>query len=312
MFKVIESSLFCTVQDLGRRGWQRFGVPVAGAMDTFALAAGNRLVGNPAGAAGVEISLGRLALQAQVDVLVAGTGCGYTLWVDDEIQPAWTAVQVRRGSHLRLEPQPSGGWGYLAVAGGVDVPLVMDSRSTYLRGGFGGFAGRSLQPGDNLPVGAPLPGWLRLEGCYLPADRRPAYSKHPVLRVLLAPDLQAFTLQGIETFLSSTFRVGVNSDRMGCRLEGPVVTLAAAADILSEGLAAGMVQVPLDGQPIVLMSDCQTTGGYARIGSVSRADLPLMAQCPPGAGEVRFRPVALAEAQHTYRQQQLDLDGRCG
>jgi antagonist of KipI len=129
-----------------------------------------------------------------------------------------------------------------------------------------------------------------------------------VLRVLLAPNLQAFTLQGVETFLSGIYRVGVNSDRMGYRLEGPAVTLAAAADILSEGLAAGMVQIPADGQPIVLMSDCQTTGGYVCIGSVSRADLPLLAQCPPGAGEVRFRAVTLAEAQRAYRQQQLDLD----
>jgi len=277
-------------------------------MDAFALAAGNRLVGNPAGAAAVEIALGRLALEAQAEAVAVCTGCGYSLWVDEELQPAWTAVRVRRGSCLRLEPQPPGGWGYLAVAGGVDAPLVMGSRSTYLRGQFGGIAGRALQPGDSLPVGVPLPGWRRQEGCTMPAARHPAYSTHPVLRMLLAPDLQVFTPQGVETFLISNYRVDFCSDRMGYRLEGPPVTLASAADILSEGLAVGMVQVPADGQPIVMMSDCQTTGGYARIGSVSRADLPLLAQCPPGAGKVRFRAVTLAEALQAYRQQQLDLE----
>lgn len=299
--RVLEPGFLATVQDLGRTGNEAMGVPVSGAMDVFALRAGNTLVGNPAASAGLEFTLQDLVLLAETDCLVALTGTGYELEVDGRSLPAWMAVAVRRRWVIRLREVAGGGWGYLAVNGGIATPPVMGSRATYLRGGFGGLEGRVLQSGDVLPLGAFDPAVFTLGGRRLPPDRRPAYARQVTVEVVLGPQADFFTPEGIEIFQSSEYGVTQISDRMGYRLEGAPLRHKQGADILSEGVCFGSIQVPPNGQPIVLMADRQTAGGYAKIATVISADLPLMAQCPPGKGQVRFRAVSIPAAHAKYR-----------
>ncbi len=302
---VLEPGFLSTVQDLGRVGYERFGVPVSGAMDRLALMAANALVGNPSEAAGLEAALVGPVLQAGCDCLVAAAGRGFTLEVGGHSLPLWMAAWVREGETVALHATGEGGWVYLAVSGGVEVLSVMGSRSTYLRGGFGGLDGRALKAGDILPVGAPDmdPGDLYLRaGRELQAEMRPNYGDNPSLDVILGPQSGAFPASAIETILSHDYALTLACDRMGYRLEGPPVEHVASADILSEGIPLGAVQVPGDGQPIVLMADRQTTGGYTKIAVVASASLPLLAQCPPGRGVVRFRAITVAEAQARWRR----------
>jgi antagonist of KipI len=294
---VLEPGFLTTVQDMGRTGYQRLGVPVSGAMDRFALLAANALLGNPSGCAVLEAVLEGPTLRAQADCLAAAAGMGIGLEVDGQLLPFWMAVRIRRGSTLRLVCCSEGGWAYLAVCGGMDVPLVLSSRSTCLRGGFGGIGGRVLRAGDEIPLGAFPAASFNLAGNCLPPERRLAYSPSPRLAVLPGPQQDAFTEEGIAAFLSSSYRIQPDSDRMGFRLQGEPVSHRGEADILSQGLAAGAVQVPADGQPIVAMSDHQTTGGYTQIAVVASADLPLLAQCPFASGEVCFYPTTLTEAR---------------
>ena len=219
--------------------------------------------------------------------------------------PATAGAWVREGETLALRATGEGGWGYLAASGGIDVPPVMGSRATYLRGGFGGLDGRALLAGDVLPLGtaAALPGDLYARaGRELPEEMRPAYRDRPILDVILGPQAGVFSAAGIETFLGEEYALTMECDRMGYRLSGPPVAHRTGADILSEGIPLGAVQVPGDGQPIVLMADRQTAGGYAKIAVVASASLPLLAQCPPGRGAVRFRAVSVGEAQAQWRR----------
>jgi len=312
--EVLDPGFLTTVQDLGRPGYERFGVPVSGAMDAFALMAGNRLVGNPVNAAGLETALIGPELQVEEDCVAALTGTGFEMEIQPPRQagwkcPAWTAVYIRGGSHLRLTALTSTGWGYLAITGGIDVLPVMASRSTYLRGNFGGFNGRRLEAGDLLPI-APVPVDLHsLAGRHLPPQMRPAYSTIPTIEVILGPQAVRFTQAGLETFFSSSYAINLESDRMGYRLEGTRVEHRGSADILSDGMAPGSIQVPGSGQPVIAMSDRQTTGGYAKIATVVSADLPLVAQCPIGKGALRFKPTGIEAAQARYRAMLRNLEG---
>jgi antagonist of KipI len=306
---VLDAGLLTTIQDAGRFGFERFGVPVSGAMDWFALQAANRLVGNPSSAAALEFLAQGPTLRAEQNCLVAAAGPGFALEVDGRHFPLWLSVSVRAGSILRLVELPeaiwgSPVWGYLAVSGGVDVPPVMGSRATYLRGGFGGFQGRALQNGDVLPIGRleNEPGaWSQWAGRDIPPARRPAYASDAPLRVIPGPQLEAFPPEAWRIFLQSEYRLGHNSDRMGYRLEGPALTHRSGADILSDGIALGAVQVPGSGQPMILLSDRQTTGGYTKIATLIRADLPRLVQRAPGSSGIRFAEIGIAEAQQAYR-----------
>ena len=300
LLMTLDPGFLTTVQDLGRQGCERYGVPVSGAMDRLALMAANALVGTPLGTAGLEFALSGPAFQASGGgCLVAASGRGFSLQVGGRPIPLWMAAWVRTGESITLQASGSG-WGYLAVGGGIDVPLVMGSRSTYLRGGFGGLEGRSLRAGDKLEIG---PGSAyELAGQELPQALRPAYSDQPVIDVVLGPQTQAFSEAGLATFLGQEeYALTSACDRMGYRLAGPRIAHRKGADVLSEGVPLGAVQVPGDGQPIVLMADRQTAGGYTKFGVVASASLPLLAQCPPGAGKVRFRAVAVDEAQAKWR-----------
>jgi biotin-dependent carboxylase-like uncharacterized protein len=296
MISVIASGPLLTVQDLGRPAARRYGVPQGGAMDAFALAAANRLVGNSPGAAGLEITAGgaELAFARPTRLALAGADLGATL--GGRPLPLWAAVLADAGARLRFAGR-RGAWGaraYLAVAGGVDVPLVLGSRATDLGGGFGGLAGRPLRPGDTLAVG-PAPPAAASAGLRWPAGQRPPYGPAPRLRLLPGPHLDCFAEGALEALAAAALRVSVTSNRMGYRLEGVTLPYARPCSLPSLGVVPGAVQVPPDGAPILLMADAQTTGGYPLVGAVASADLPLAAQLLPG-DTLRLIPAGLDEA----------------
>lgn len=310
--EALEGGFLTTVQDLGRYGYERFGVPVAGAMDPFALHAANILVGNDPGEAVLEITLVGPTLRATESYLVAVAGADLSPRVNGREIPMWTAVFVRKGWGIEFGGQKTGCRAYLAVAGGIDVPLVIGSKSTYLRGGFGGFEGRALKEGDLIPIGQPAFHLPSLAGKEFPTDCIPKYTDAPEVHVVLGPQDDYFTEKGIATFLSSEYKIGSTSDRMGYRLQGPEIAHKGQADIISDGIPLGSVQVPADRQPIVMMADHQTTGGYPKIATVISADISLLAQCMPGASTVTFKAITVEEAQARYREMMKALQGREG
>lgn len=307
MLQILDPGFLTTVQDGGRYGYQALGVPVSGAMDWFALRAANALAGNPADAAVLEFAPGGLTLQAGSDCLLALTGRGFRLEVDGRRLPPWMAVFVRRGWLVRVTADAGAGWGYLAVAGGLALPPVLGSRATYLRGGFGGYLGRALRAGDILVPGrsADAAALIARAGRDL---QPPAFYNHSSgetasLAVIPGPQADWFTDEGLAAFYGSEYSISPLSDRMGYRLEGAAIPhRPGTGELLSEGVVFGAVQVPADGKPIILMADRQTAGGYPKPAVVATADLPALAQTPPGAGRVRFRQTTVTEAQARLRE----------
>lgn len=291
---VVRPGLLTTVQDLGRWGQQGLGVPVAGAMDTRSLRQANLLVGNADGAAGLEITLLGPTLRASAALSVAVVGADLELRVDGRRVPVGRVFDVPAGGELSIGggAPGTGARAYLAVAGGIDTPAVLGSRSTHLVSRMGGVGGRALITGDVLPVGeAGRDGPRR--GAVVPPVLASADGR---LRVLLGPQDDWFAPATLETFLSATFRVSPRSDRMGFRLEGPPIVAARIAELVSEPVAFGAIQVPSGGAPILLMADRQTAGGYPKIATVIAADQPLAGQLAPGAA-VRFTACTRSEAR---------------
>ena len=311
---VLKPGLLTTVQDLGRYGAQKYGVVVGGAMDAFALRVANLLVGNAEGAAGLEMTMVGPELLFTEAALISVCGGGLSPVLNEREVPLWTTVYAPEGSRLRFEPAPSGCRAYLAVAGGLDVPLAMNSRSTYWRAGIGGHEGRALRAGDRLRAGAPSPGSRRLaerlageaRGSAAAVGRwsvapelLPRYAASPTVRSVAGQELELFDEDSASRFFREAYTVKAESDRMGYRLAGGELRLREGRELVSSAVTFGTVQVPPDGQPIVLMADRQTTGGYPKIAQVASVDLPLLAQVRPG-GRVRFQAVSLREAQRLY------------
>ena len=301
MLEVLEASGPITIQDSGRRGWRRFGVPAAGPMDELAFAGANLLAGNPNEAAMLEIGGGDILLRAMSDCTIAVTGAGYGLTVNVWEYPLWGSYFVRKGWMIRLEKSGFGMWTYLAVTGGIEAPVVLGSRSTYLRGRFGGMEGRAIQAGDLLRPGEARHAPAEAAGRSISSEGRPTYTREPLIEFVRGPQSESIGDQSWKTLTTSSYQVGAASDRMGYRLEGPRLKHRGSADLLSEGMTAGSIQVPADGAAIIMMADCATTGGYPKIGCVIRADLPLLAQCTPGKDHVQFRETTVEAAQQKYR-----------
>jgi KipI family sensor histidine kinase inhibitor len=288
--EVLDPGLLTTVQDAGRTGHRRVGVSGAGPVDARALAAANRAVSNPAGAAALECTIAgpALAFLAPARFAVAGADLGAVLERAD--LGAWpvppgSSVLARPGNVLRFTGRRSGCRAYLALRGGVDVPPVLGSRATDLQSAFGGHAGRALRAGDRICVGPAREAASR----EAPAELHPS---SVVVRVVLGPQADHFDAPTAARFLGSPWRVGKTADRVGCRLEGEALRHLGPAEILSDGMVPGSVQVPPDGRPIVMMAEGPTTGGYPKIATVVTEDLPLLAQLVPGEGEVRFEAVS--------------------
>ena len=304
MISVIQPGLFTTVQDEGRWGYQAYGMPVAGAMDRYACRIANIIAGNPRGTAVLEMTVLGGVFRFDQDCYVAITGAEMGATLDGVTISNWSAFPVPAGSELAFGYAMSGCRSYLAVAGGIATAPVLGSRSTYTRGGIGGLEGRALKTGDTLPVGpGQRPGQARL----LASELVPVYSSDIVVRCMLGPQADCFTDGGIETFLSGIYTLSDEADRMGYRFEGPPVQHKEKADIVSDALCQGAIQVPGHGMPIVMMADRQTTGGYTKIGVVIGTDLALLAQAKPG-DTVRFVVVTDEEAVAIYCEEQAKYD----
>jgi antagonist of KipI len=295
--EILDPGFYATIQDAGRNGYRRFGVAPGGAMDRFALAAANRLVGNPPGSSCVEVGAQGAALAADGGCLAALAGCGFSLQIDGRPMPLWTSVYVRAGSVISVKGNGQGCWACLAIGGAVLDGEELGSRAALLKAGFG----RLLRQGDILNCAAPGFSPASLAGRCLPESARPRYGQDVIVDVIPGPQEEWFSAAGLNTFYGSQYLVGLQSDRMGARLEGPSVQHAGPADILSEGLVCGSIQVPANGQPIVMLGDCASTGGYDKIGVVAGADLPLLAQLVPGSAKLRFRKTSVEAAQARFR-----------
>ncbi len=304
MFQVITPGAFSTVQDMGRIGFQQFGVPVSGALDQFACRVANLLVHNSENAAVLELTFLGPTLKALSDGIVAVTGADMPVLVNDRFQPQWQSFAVSPGDLISIKAAQKGVRAYLAVGGGISVPEVMGSRSTLVGAGIGGFDGRALSKSDVLCRGHanPVP-----SGQTLPEAFRPRLENNVTLRALPGPQDDRFD-EGMDLFFRSDFRVSSHADRRGCRLEGPTIMMKAnmPGTIISEPNIAGMVQVPPDGQPIIMLVET-TVGGYAKIATVITPDLDLVAQLRPG-DIVRFSRVNLAEAHRAQADYHENLD----
>ena len=292
-FQAVKPGLFTTVQDLGRYGFLRYGVPISGAMDTFSLVAANLLVGNSQNDACLETTLIGPELQALVPTQIAVTGGSCSPKINDQSIPMWQTVNVQEGDVLSFDRMENGCRAYIALRGGIDVPLMLGSRSTYVRGGFGGTAGRQLKVGDAIESFKVSPIKTRYA---LLNELIPQFTSNAVVHVILGPQDNMFTDEGIETFLSNSYKTTLESDRMGYRLNGPLIEHKGKADIVSDALLPGAVQVPKDGKPIVIMRDAQTTGGYPKIAVVASSDLCLLGQAKPN-DVIEFSKVTIRQAQ---------------
>ena len=300
MFKVTEPGAYTTVQDRGRYGYQQFGVPQTGALDQFAFCVANMLAGNPEDAAVLEITFSGPRLEILADADIAITGAEMPISVNGQPVKTWSCFSVKQGDTLSLGMAESGCRAYLAVTGGIDVPSVMGSRSCYVGAKIGGFQGRPLAKrdiisrGDNTPHGLPR--------C-LPEQFVPKYTSDILLRAVPGPQDDFFD-DGLIIFFASEFTVSANANRMGYRLQGPEIRQQEGfpKSIISEPSLPGGIQIPEDGQPIILLVE-QTVGGYTKIATVISADIPLIAQAMPG-DNVRFERVDVESAHAAFRGHQ--------
>ena len=297
MLEILEITGIATIQDSGRRGWNKFGVPTSGPMDWFAYQTANSLLDNPPNSASIELGLGEITFRALRNTTIAVTGAGYEVENYIWTFPLWTSFYVRAGWTVRVKKTSGGNWAYISIAGGFDNPIIMNSRSAYLRGGIGS----ALKSGDVLHSFTPATDLLKLAARDFPADKFMPYSQKPTIEVIPAPQADWFTTAGIRTFYESEYTLSPSFDRMGYRLQGPPIEKAITKELISEGMTMGSIQIPADGQPIVIMADAPTAGGYPKIANVTRASLPLLAQCEAGVSKIRFRETTVDEAREKYR-----------
>jgi len=307
----IRAGFLTSVQDLGRTGFREFGVSTSGALDSFALRVANLLVGNDEGAAGLETTLGGLQLRFDDERIVAWCGGEFDVHIGSTALPAGHKAFLRAGEELKFSRPQIGCRCWLAVSGGIDVPLVLGSRSTDLRATFGGFEGRTLRDGDVIPLGIPqrsqtaatagISSWTAPHDWISPAKR------DPILRFVRGSDSSRFNDVTIQHFASEAFTVLPDSDRMGVRFDSPELQREDNVDLTSEAVAPGTIQVPPSGKPILLLGDCQTIGGYPKMAHVITVDLGIAAQLRAG-DHVRFYEVSLSDAQWLLLERERELE----
>lgn len=303
---VQEPGLFTTVQDEGRYGYQQFGVTPSGPMDARSLHIANILAGNPMGEGALEMTFQGPSLQFEEDNVIAITGADMHPTISGVPVPMYQAVRVQKGEVLRFQFATNGSRGYVAFAGGLDIPLVMESKSTLVSKGLGGVEGRKLQKGDRIGFVSPKTDLPHMEDRHVSQPVFP--SREIMLRVVRGPQDDCFSPEEIHRFFWHGFEITNEFDRMGCRLERkePVKHLNDG-NIISDGIACGSIQVPTNGQPIIMLSDRQTVGGYTKIGTVITVDLAKLAQAKPGM-HVRFAEVSLELAQELYIRESEELE----
>lgn len=303
--RILKGGMLTTVQDLGRTGYQSQGFSVAGVMDVRSFRIANLLLDNPENEPVLEFTLIGPVLEFTSATIIAITGGDFQPTINGEPAPMYTAIYVNKGDVLKFGSARTGSRGYIAFSSYLQIPVVMGSRCTNMKSRLGGFKGRRLMAGDYIN--------FRIKRRYLPffLSRKlepDDFSRESAeLRVVMGPQDDLFTKQGIETFLNSDYTVTSDFDRMGCRLEGPFIASKDGSDIISDGIAFGSVQVPTHGKPIVLLSDRQTTGGYAKIATVASVDIPKLIQRKTDH-KIRFTPITVQEAQQLYLEEIHELD----
>lgn len=309
------------MQDVGRIGFREFGVSLGGALDSHALRVANLLVGNDESDAGLEITLGGLRLRFDDERTVAWCGGEFDVRVGSTSLPAGHATFISAGEELIVNPPKLGCRSWLAISGGIGVPIVLGSRSTDLRGNFGGLDGRPLRDGDLIPLGkirrSPALVTLRrgrqtaatekVSSWSAPIDWTTTAKTEPVLRFVRGSDWDRFNPSSHLALTNETFAVSPDSDRMGARLDGPELKRNEDVDLVSEAVAPGTIQVPPSGKPIVLLGDCQTIGGYPKIAHVITVDLPVAAQLRAG-DTVRFQEISRADAHRLLCERERELE----
>ena len=303
MIRILDAGPQTTVQDLGRTGRMRYGIPPSGPVDRFAFVLANRLLGNPDTAAALECTLMGPRFELTAAGAIAVTGADMPVTVNGQDAPGWATIAVKSGDVVKLGAARTGVRSYVGFAGGLDVPLVLGSRATYLRGRIGGLQGRALRKGDELAI---LP-----SGSVNPrrVARRdiPDYTGEPTVRAVLGPQADRFTDEGLRALFGGLYEVLPQSDRMGSRLRGPRIEHARGHDIISDGIALGSIQVPGDGQPIVLLVDRQSTGGYTKAATICSSDIWRVGQARPGQW-LRFQSIEVEEAHRLLRESDTALE----
>lgn len=312
-----QPGILTMIQDLGRYGEQKYGVIVGGAMDPISLRIANILVRNEQSEGGLEIVLFGLSFQFNEDTLIAITGGQLHPTIDGKPAPMWRPIRVPKGAILQFKSGHSGSRAYIAFAGGINVPKVLGSKSTYLNAKIGGFEGRALQAGDTLAFGKMSEESHTLMN-QLETDQEPlwlvnyqdfiTFNKHKTIRIVKGSEYDKFDQESLDAILNEQYTLTTHADRMGYKLEGHPLKMTEEFDLISEGVTFGTIQVPSSGQPIILMADRQTVGGYPKIAQVISADLPKLAQSLP-MNQMRFQLVTIREAEQALinREQALKL-----
>jgi antagonist of KipI len=298
------AGMLTTIQDSGRYGYQRYGMPVAGAMDTFSYRLANILAGNDSDEACLEATITGPEMYFTGDTEIAICGADMGPMKNGRPLGLNRTIEIKSGDRVSFKGLKRGCRSYIAFRGGIDVPEVMGSRSTYIRANTGGVDGRAVRPGDKLTLGK---SHGKIKRGIAPVQKLPVYASSQVIRICPGPEVNHFLGNAIIRFLTSEYKVSEHSDRMGYRLLGnPLEHKETGADIISAGVTMGTIQIPGDGLPLILMADRQTTGGYSRIANVISADLTIVAQLLPG-DTVSFLEVSLAEATKLYTERELLL-----
>jgi biotin-dependent carboxylase-like uncharacterized protein len=302
---IVSPGLLSTLQDLGRTGYQETGFSPSGVLDQKAMKIANLLVNNPIDEAVIEMTFMGATMEFNTANVISVTGGDFNPKLNNVTFPMYKAQAVHPGDKLELGYAKSGCRAYVAFAGGLDVPKVLGSKSTNLKCGIGGFYGRRLMVGDCISFASPK-------------DTLPALSKKIVayekdwehketVRVVLGPQVDYFTEEGIDIFRKEAYTITNDSDRMGCKLEGKPISYKSKVDIISDGIPLGGIQIPPNGKPIVMLADRQTTGGYAKIGTIISVDIPFFVQKKPG-DVVRFEAVSIEHAQRLYKKEYRKLE----
>lgn len=300
--QVINPGLYTSVQDLGRKAYQAFGMPVAGSMDDYAHRMANLLLGNDEDAPLLEMTAFGGTYKFESQQIIAITGSDMKPILNGNIPvKLWRTQVVMAGDILTFSTCDTGFRSYLSVAGGFKLPQVMGSYATYTRGKLGGLEGRALEKGDVIPWNRSSLGPMDLLGRFIRVQYLPSYERTVHLRVVLGPQEDTFSYKGIADFFGNTYTVSNEADRMGYRLDGKKIEHVDSADIISDGIIKGAVQVPSHGQPIIMMADCQTTGGYTKLAHVISTDLWKIAQLKAG-DKISFKAVRVEEAQEAYKE----------
>jgi len=311
VLEVVEPGIFTTIQDLGRKGYFASGIPPSGAMDRFALRMGNLLVKNPIDEAGIEMTAIGMKARVLKETIIALTGAEFSAKLNGDSLPLWQAVYLKEGDFLSIE-KPRRGWrGYLCVAGGIDVPPVLGSKSTYTLGGLGGIRGRTLKKGDLIPAGIPRSSLDKLKKRKVKESVLPEAGSEKELRVVLGPQDDHVKGESIEVFLNTPYQVSIRSNRVGYRFEGPQLFFKERpesrdagldpSNIVDDGNAIGAIQIPAGKEPICLGVDGVTMGGYVKIACLITADMNRMAQLKP-KDLVKFKSVTVDEARSILLQ----------